>query len=318
MKKALVFLIVTLLCLSSPAFARLNLPIPVLDDYALTMQRLSSIEVADVYSAGNGSAVAPDGSQLCYSGATIVICPTSNYAGTFSGALTFSGTPSFSNAAPFALTNTGTNTITSATTGAAGAFTINDTGAATGSLFKVQSNGTSELTLGPSGTLTLGATATASTIVFSSTANGNGFNSLASGSTVGYIFNTSNGPTELAYFQNGGSNAFTISNGGLAQGNQFGQITTCAQTTTNASPSLLTLTQWGCQLTSGSASATVFTITYPGSFSTTNPPLCLIQDLAAAVVEPTCVTTTSHATITYNAAPGAVAFANIFLFRNGP
>ena len=105
----------------------------------------------------------------------------------------------------------------------------------------------------------------------------------------------------------------------LGSGGQFVQGTTCAQTTSNASPSLVTLTQWGCALTSLSASATVFTITYPGSVTLTNAPFCIFNDIKSGVTtEPTCSTTTTTATVTYAVAPGAVAFGNIMLIGNGP
>lgn len=99
------------------------------------------------------------------------------------------------------------------------------------------------------------------------------------------------------------------------------QATTCAPSTSNASPSLLTLSAgcWAAKLTSGSASATVFTITYPGSPTLTNAPLCFYNDIASGITtEPTCTTSTTAATITYAVAPGAVVIGNIWLIRNGP
>jgi hypothetical protein len=95
--------------------------------------------------------------------------------------------------------------------------------------------------------------------------------------------------------------------------------TNCAQATSNASPSLVTLNEWHCTLTSGSASATVFTITYPGSVTLTNKPHCIYTDFASGITtEPTCIPGLSSVVVTYAVAPGAVAIGDLILIGNGP
>jgi hypothetical protein len=109
--------------------------------------------------------------------------------------------------------------------------------------------------------------------------------------------------------------------GAIVANGPYYQFTNCVQTTSVASPtSLLTLPagSWGCKLTSGSATATTFTITYPGSVTLTNAPLCVFTDRASGITtEPTCTPGTTSVSIVYAVAPGAVSIGDLLIIGNG-
>lgn len=111
--------------------------------------------------------------------------------------------------------------------------------------------------------------------------------------------------------------------GAIIANGEYYQFTNCAPTVIHSAGVTSTLTLsagcWMAKLTSSStASDTIFVITYPGSVTLSNAPLCFVQDLASVVTEPTCTTTTTQATITYAVGIGATtAFANIMLIGNG-
>lgn len=259
----------------------------------------------DQYSSGNGSGFTPDFATICAVGSPAVNFGLCN---------PITSTVHISATTPLDFTGAGgPNIITNA-----GGLEINDSGSPT-QLFKVAGASTAEFQVSPVGTLTLGNGSTAASIVYAPTV-GAAITTGATGAIASFVYNNTGAATGNPWmlFESNGTQEVDFSPTGDIQGaGALGQITNCAQTTTNASPSLLTLTGWNCKLTSGSATAVVFTITYPGSVTLGHAPLCLIQDLNAQVVEPTCTTTTTTATVTYNAAPTAVAFANIFLVKNG-
>jgi hypothetical protein len=96
-----------------------------------------------------------------------------------------------------------------------------------------------------------------------------------------------------------------------------------AQGTTSAGTPTSTLTtlttgQWNCPITSGSATATIFSISMPGAVTLSNPASCTFTTAAASAVEPMVTSTTTLCTLTYTVAPGAVLLGRLIMMGNGP
>jgi len=101
-------------------------------------------------------------------------------------------------------------------------------------------------------------------------------------------------------------------------GTNLQQISNVAQTTTNASPSLLTMTGWNENVTSGSATALVFKFTMAHTY--TNHPTCIFQPNATfAPVFPTVTyPSANECDLTFTTAPTAVLLGTLTVIANGP